>query len=249
MRLMRPPGGGGGFVTGGDPRIMKVITAFGYSMTMWTVDANGAKGNAAVITKALANAVNGEIVLVHFTEFTPDGLPTLIDRLRTEKKLEPTSVTGSVQPLSVSSAVITAFACWRSCSNAVSCCAIECGALVDGRVVRGEIAGEAGLHRGAHRGEVLVVERADHRRAAVGDGRELALQRPHRLLGVGEILGVAGAGRPRGRAARPGHAARSARASSRSCRLTTRKAAPPRARTTAMPHASARRPSRGASAT
>jgi peptidoglycan/xylan/chitin deacetylase (PgdA/CDA1 family) len=94
MRLMRPPGGGGGFVTGGDPRIMNVITSFGYSMTMWTVDANGVKGNAAFIAKAMANAVNGEIVLIHFTEFTPDGLPTLIDRLRNEKKLEPTSVTG-----------------------------------------------------------------------------------------------------------------------------------------------------------
>ena len=98
MRLMRPPGGGGGFVTGGDPRIMNVITAFGYSMTMWTVDANGAKGNAAFINKAMANAVNGKIVLVHFTEFTPDGFPTLIDRLRNEKKLEPTSVTGLFSP-------------------------------------------------------------------------------------------------------------------------------------------------------
>ena len=94
MRLMRPPGGAGGFVIGGDPRIMNVITAFGYSMTMWTVDANGAKGNAAVTNKVLNNASNGTIVLIHFTEFTPDGLPTLIDRLRNDKKLEPTSVTG-----------------------------------------------------------------------------------------------------------------------------------------------------------
>jgi peptidoglycan/xylan/chitin deacetylase (PgdA/CDA1 family) len=98
MRLMRPPGGGGGFVTGGDPRIMNVVSSFGYSMTMWTVDANGVKGNAAFVNKALANAVNGEIVLIHFTEFTPDGLPTLIDRLRIEKKLEPTSVTGLFSP-------------------------------------------------------------------------------------------------------------------------------------------------------
>ena len=94
MRLMRPPGGAGGFVTGGDPRIMNVITSFGYSMTMWTVDANGVKGNPAFINKVMNNASNGMIVLIHFTEFTPDGFPTLIDRLRNEKKLEPTSVTG-----------------------------------------------------------------------------------------------------------------------------------------------------------
>ena len=94
MRMMRPPGGAGGFVTGGDPRIMNVVTSFGYSMAMWTVDANGTKGNASVINKVMNNASNGMIVLVHFTEFTPDGFPTLIDRLRNEKKLEPTSITG-----------------------------------------------------------------------------------------------------------------------------------------------------------
>jgi peptidoglycan/xylan/chitin deacetylase (PgdA/CDA1 family) len=94
MRLMRPPGGAGGFVTGGDPRIMNVLGEFGYSMTMWTVDANGVKGNAAFTNKVMNNATNGMIVLIHFTEFTPDGFPTLIDRLRNEKHLEPTSVSG-----------------------------------------------------------------------------------------------------------------------------------------------------------
>jgi peptidoglycan/xylan/chitin deacetylase (PgdA/CDA1 family) len=93
MRMMRPPGGAGGLVNGGDPRIMNVVTGLGYSMTMWTVDANGVKGNAAFVNKVVNNASNGTIVLIHFTEFTPDGFPTLIDRLRA-KKLEPTSVTG-----------------------------------------------------------------------------------------------------------------------------------------------------------
>ena len=63
-------------------------------MAMWTLDANGTKGNAAFISKVMSNATNGTIVLIHFTEFTPAGLPTLIDRLRNEKHLEPTSVTG-----------------------------------------------------------------------------------------------------------------------------------------------------------
>ena len=98
MRLMRPPGGGGGFVTGGDPRIMNVVKSFGYSMTMWTVDANGIKGNAAFINRAVANGTNGEIILVHFTEFTPGGFPTLIDRLRNERKVQPTSVSGLFSP-------------------------------------------------------------------------------------------------------------------------------------------------------
>jgi peptidoglycan/xylan/chitin deacetylase (PgdA/CDA1 family) len=94
MRLMRPPGGGGGFVTGGDPRIMNVLTSLGYSMTMWTVDANGVKGNTAFLNKIMSNAANGMIVLIHFTEFTPAGISTLIDRLRTDKHLTPTNVTG-----------------------------------------------------------------------------------------------------------------------------------------------------------
>jgi peptidoglycan-N-acetylglucosamine deacetylase len=98
MRLMRPPGGGGGFVTGGDPRIMNVVTSFGYSMTMWTVDANGIKGNPAFINRAVANGTDGEIILIHFTEFTPDGFPTLIDRLRNERKVEPTNVSGLFSP-------------------------------------------------------------------------------------------------------------------------------------------------------
>lgn len=98
MRLMRPPGGGGGFVTGGDPRVMNVISSFDYSMTMWTVDANGVKGNSAFVNKVMAGAGNGTIVLIHFTEFTPDGFPTLIDRLRNERKLEPTTVTGLFSP-------------------------------------------------------------------------------------------------------------------------------------------------------
>jgi peptidoglycan/xylan/chitin deacetylase (PgdA/CDA1 family) len=98
MRLMRPPGGGGGFVTGGDPRVMNVISSFDYSMTMWTVDANGVKGNSAFVNKVMAGAGNGTIVLIHFTEFTPDGFPTLIDRLRNERKLEPTTVTGLFNP-------------------------------------------------------------------------------------------------------------------------------------------------------
>jgi peptidoglycan/xylan/chitin deacetylase (PgdA/CDA1 family) len=94
MRLMRPPGGAGGFVNGGDPRIMNVVKSLGYSMTMWSMDANGNKDNPTFINKVLSGATNGSIVLFHFTEFTPAGLPTLIDRLRIEKHLEPTSVTG-----------------------------------------------------------------------------------------------------------------------------------------------------------
>jgi hypothetical protein len=46
------------------------------------------------MNKVMSNATNGTIVLIHFTEFTPDGISTLIDRLRNEKKLEPTSITG-----------------------------------------------------------------------------------------------------------------------------------------------------------
>jgi peptidoglycan-N-acetylglucosamine deacetylase len=98
MRLMRPPGGAGGFVAGGDPRIMNVIGSFGYSMTMWTIDSAGVKGTSAFASKILNNVTNGTIVLLHFTEFAPDGLPDLIDGLRNDKHIEPTNVSGLFTP-------------------------------------------------------------------------------------------------------------------------------------------------------
>jgi len=93
MRMMRPPGGAGGFVNGGDPRIMNVITPLGYSMVMWNIDSNGTAGNASYTTKILANAHNGSIVLAHFTTYAVGNYPALIDGLRA-RKLEPTNVSG-----------------------------------------------------------------------------------------------------------------------------------------------------------
>jgi peptidoglycan/xylan/chitin deacetylase (PgdA/CDA1 family) len=93
MRMMRPPGGAGGFTNGGDPRIMSVITPLGYSMVMWSIDSNSTAGNAAYTTKVLANAHNGTIVLTHFTTYAVDNYPALIDGLRV-RKLEPTNVSG-----------------------------------------------------------------------------------------------------------------------------------------------------------
>jgi peptidoglycan/xylan/chitin deacetylase (PgdA/CDA1 family) len=93
MRMMRPPGGAGGFVNGGDSRIMNVIGPFGYSMVMWTIDSNGVGDHAAFRDKILANAGNGSIVLTHFTGFAAADFPALIDGLRA-RKLEPTNVSG-----------------------------------------------------------------------------------------------------------------------------------------------------------
>lgn len=97
MRMMRPPGGAGGFTNGGDPRIMKVITPLGYSMVMWSIDSNDTAGNASYTTKILANANNGSIVLTHFTTYAVGNFPALIDRLRA-RKLEPTNVSGLFSP-------------------------------------------------------------------------------------------------------------------------------------------------------
>ena len=97
MRMMRPPGGAGGFTDGGDPRIMNVITPLGYSMVMWDIDSNGTAGNASYTAKILANAQNGTIVLAHFTTYAVGNYPALIDGLRA-RKLEPTNVSGLFSP-------------------------------------------------------------------------------------------------------------------------------------------------------
>jgi peptidoglycan/xylan/chitin deacetylase (PgdA/CDA1 family) len=94
MRLLRPPGGAGGFVNGGDPRIMSVIASMGYSMAMWSIDSNGTTGNASYLAKIMANATNGTIVLTHFTTLAEPNFAGLIDRLRNERHLEPTNITG-----------------------------------------------------------------------------------------------------------------------------------------------------------
>jgi peptidoglycan/xylan/chitin deacetylase (PgdA/CDA1 family) len=97
MRLMRPPGGAGGFSDGGDPRIMKVIAPLGYSMVMWSIDSNGTAGNASYTAKILANVRKGTIVLAHFTTYAVGNYPALIDGLRA-RKLEPTNVSGLFSP-------------------------------------------------------------------------------------------------------------------------------------------------------
>ena len=97
MRMMRPPGGAGGFTDGGDPRIMSVITPLGYSMVMWSIDSNGTAGNASYTTKILSDANPGSIVLAHFTTYTVGNYPALIDGLRA-RKLEPTNVSGLFSP-------------------------------------------------------------------------------------------------------------------------------------------------------
>ena len=95
-------------------------------MTMWTVDANGVKGNAAFANKIMSNATNGTIVLIHFTEFTPDGVPDADrpaaqrEEARTDQHHRPVHLSRLTDARS--SAVITAFACWRSCSTVASCC-------------------------------------------------------------------------------------------------------------------------------
>src|SRR5262249_20012292 len=90
MRLLRPPGGAGGFVNGGDARIVNVVTSMGYSMAMWSIDSNGTAGNQSFVAKVVKNATNGSIVLAHFTTLAEPNFPALIDRLRNERHLDST---------------------------------------------------------------------------------------------------------------------------------------------------------------
>jgi peptidoglycan/xylan/chitin deacetylase (PgdA/CDA1 family) len=92
MRLMRPPGGAGGFEPAGNPRIVNVVGALGYSMVMWTIDSQFTGGGLSYLDKIMRLARNGSIILLHFTTFSADYLPLLVDRLRAEKHLEPSTV-------------------------------------------------------------------------------------------------------------------------------------------------------------
>jgi peptidoglycan/xylan/chitin deacetylase (PgdA/CDA1 family) len=94
VRLMRPPGGAGGYADGGDARIQRINAEFGYSLAMWTIDSNGTAGNASLADKVVNTAQNGSIALFHFTTFGVDNYASMFDRLRTQRKLEPTNVSG-----------------------------------------------------------------------------------------------------------------------------------------------------------
>jgi len=94
MRMMRPPGGAGGYVDGGDPRIQKINAEFGYSMAMWTIDSNNTAGNQSLADKVVSTSQNGSIALFHFATFAEQYFAPMLDRLRTERKLEPTNITG-----------------------------------------------------------------------------------------------------------------------------------------------------------
>jgi hypothetical protein len=94
MRLARPPGGAGGLGGTGDQRILAVLTQLGYSMVLWTIDSNNTGANLPFPFKIVNNAANGSIVLLHFTTFPVANYPGLIDRLRNERHLEPTNVSG-----------------------------------------------------------------------------------------------------------------------------------------------------------
>jgi peptidoglycan/xylan/chitin deacetylase (PgdA/CDA1 family) len=93
MRLLRPPGGGGG-VGNGDARILGILGSMGYSMAMWSIDSAYTSGNASYAAKIGNEARNGSIVLTHFATFAPGNFPPLMDRLRNERHLEQTTVTG-----------------------------------------------------------------------------------------------------------------------------------------------------------
>jgi hypothetical protein len=94
MRMMRPPGGAGGYVDGGDTRIQKINAESGYSMAMWSIDSNYTAGNASLANKVVSTAQNGSIALFHFATFAEENFAPMLDRLRSERKLEPTNITG-----------------------------------------------------------------------------------------------------------------------------------------------------------
>jgi peptidoglycan/xylan/chitin deacetylase (PgdA/CDA1 family) len=94
MRLARPPGGEGGLAGNGDPRVMAVLKQLDYSMAMWTIDSNNTIGNMSYVSKIVSKAANGSIVLAHFTTLAVANFPVLVDRLRNERHLEPTNISG-----------------------------------------------------------------------------------------------------------------------------------------------------------
>jgi hypothetical protein len=63
-------------------------------MVMWTIDSNNTGGDASFLAKIVDNATSGSIVLTHFTTFAAPNFAPLIDRLRNDKHLAPTNITG-----------------------------------------------------------------------------------------------------------------------------------------------------------
>jgi hypothetical protein len=73
---------------------MAVLRELGYSMVMWTIDSNNTGAKLPFPYKIIDQAANGSIVLLHFTTFPVANYPGMIDRLRNERHLEPTNVSG-----------------------------------------------------------------------------------------------------------------------------------------------------------
>jgi peptidoglycan/xylan/chitin deacetylase (PgdA/CDA1 family) len=93
MRLMRPPGGEGGYGNG-DPRVLGVVNSMGLSMVMWTIETHGnGPVHAAFVARILRQARPGSVILMHPTQITPAEIGQVIDGLRA-RGLEPTTVTG-----------------------------------------------------------------------------------------------------------------------------------------------------------
>jgi peptidoglycan/xylan/chitin deacetylase (PgdA/CDA1 family) len=91
MRLMRPPGGAGGYGSG-DPRVLGVVNSLGLSMVMWSIDTHGnGPTHGRFVSSIIRNARPGSIVLMHFSQITPGEIGAVIDGLRS-KGLEPTTV-------------------------------------------------------------------------------------------------------------------------------------------------------------
>ena len=98
MRLMRPPGGGGGTTPNGDPRLMGILGELNLSMVMWSIDSHNTTGNDSYLAKIMGSVRNGSIVLLHFQTFGLSSLASLLSRLPAERGLTPVTVTELVAP-------------------------------------------------------------------------------------------------------------------------------------------------------
>jgi peptidoglycan/xylan/chitin deacetylase (PgdA/CDA1 family) len=91
-RLMRPPGGDGGFSNGG--RVVQVANELGYSVAMWSIDASRDGRNEPFRESIVAKTQPGSIVLTHFNTIDGELIGEAVGRIRAEKGLNFRTITG-----------------------------------------------------------------------------------------------------------------------------------------------------------
>lgn len=88
MRLLRPPGGEGGYFGHVDSRLLRIAQSLGYSLAMWSVDP---LKYPSTFGHVVSRVQNGDIVLFHFIQKDIEDLVRIIEYLK-NRNLQPVTL-------------------------------------------------------------------------------------------------------------------------------------------------------------